>query len=141
MTSPLRVIGWFAAVVVATLLVVLLVQVFTPPPTMPPVTSIRYLQSKASPQFTASAHTVDSPGRISQFTALLKKYAIDPANFDRTLNDVCTGGLATDITLRFEDAASDRLRIYDCGRTVAGGTFVTDATALVTAWNASDSGN
>lgn len=134
-------IGWFAAVVVAVLLVLLVVRIATPPPTVPPVTSIRFLQSKAVPHFTAHSHTVDSPGQIAQFGALLKKYSIDPANFDDTLNDVCTGGLATNITLRFADAPPDRLRIYDCGRTDARGTFVTDATALLAGWSASDSGN
>jgi hypothetical protein len=136
-TSPARAIGLFAAIlIVATAVVVILVNVLTPPVRMAPIESIRYNQSKSAPGFDDSSHTVTDPSQIAAFSDIVKKYSIDLGHFDSTLNDDCTGGLATNLVVTLTDRSVDRLRLYDCGRTVPRGTFVSDASALFTSWSA-----
>ncbi len=125
------------AVALVFVVILILVTVLTPAP-MAPITSIEFSQSKPVPNFSDSTHTTTEPARIAAFTALVKKYSIDPSNFDSALNDECTGGLTTDITLAFGGSKTAKLRLYDCGRTVPRGTFVSDATALFTGWRTAD---
>ena len=128
-------------VVVVVLLAVLIVAVNVPArPVLAPISAIDYTQSKAVEGFSDFSHRTTDPGRIAVFTALVEKYSIDLTHFDRSLNDVCTGGLATDITLDRADLSTVKLRVYDCGRTVPRGTFVSDTSALFTRWRASDGG-
>ena len=108
--------------------------------TVTSITDIKYSQSKAVKGFSGSSHETSDAPRIAAFTAIASKYRIDVTRFDQTLNDVCTGGLTTDITLGFADAKTATLRVYDCGRTVARGTFVSDMSALFTGWRAQDDG-
>ncbi|MCU1586365.1 MAG: hypothetical protein JWM49_2921 [Microbacteriaceae bacterium] len=137
MTSRARAVGLFAAIIiVATVAVVILVNVLTPPVRTAPIESIRYNQTKTEPGFDDSTHTVTDRTRVAAFSAIVKKYSIDVGHFDSTLNDECTGGLATNIAVTLTDHTVDRLSIYDCGRTVPRGTFVSDATALFTSWSA-----
>jgi hypothetical protein len=105
---------------------------------LPAISGIEYSQSKAVAGFIGSSHRTTNPRRIADFTALVTKYSIDVTRFDRALNDVCTGGLATDISLEFADTKTTTFRIYDCGRTVPRGTFVSDTSALFTRWRAAD---
>ncbi len=107
-------------------------------PELPAITGIGYSQSKAVAGFTGSAHRTTDPARLAAFTALVTTYSIDVTRFDRALNDVCTGGLATDITLEFADSTTAAFRVYDCGRTVPRGTFVSDTSALFTRWRTAD---
>lgn len=140
MRPSARLAALLGAILVAGALVVVLIVVngLTPAPTTPPITGIDYRQSKAVPNFPDATHSTADPGRIASFSALVKKYSIDVTNFAQDLNDDCTGGLTTDITLHFADSKTAKLRLYYCGRTVAGGTFVSDATALFTRWRTAD---
>jgi hypothetical protein len=136
-TSPARATGLFAAIViVAAVAVVILVNLLTPPVRMAPIESIQYYQTKTVPGFDNSTHTVTDPTQVAAFSTIVKKYSIDFDHFDSTLNDDCTGGLATNITVTLTDRSVHKISIYDCGRTVPRGTFVSDATALFTSWSA-----
>jgi hypothetical protein len=135
--SPARATALFAAIVItATVAVVILVNVLTPPVRLAPIQSIQYYQTKTVPGFDNSMHTITDPTRVAAFSAIVKKYSIDLDHFDSTLNDECTGGLATNIAVTLGDRSVHKLRIYDCGRTTPRGTFVSDATALITSWSA-----
>lgn len=127
-----------AAIALMFVAIFILVSVLTPARAMAPISSIEFSQSKAVPNFPDATHTTTEPARIAAFTALVKRYSIDVTNFDQSLNDDCTGGLSTDITLRFAPSGAAKLRLYDCGRTVPRGTFVSDATALFTTWRTAD---
>jgi hypothetical protein len=128
----MRLLVALVAVVVVAIVAVLIAVDNAPAPRLERVTSIDYSQSKAILDFDDSAHTITDTARIASFTHLVAKYSIDVWHFDQTLNDVCTGGLSTDIDLHFARAKTASLRLYDCGRTVPRGTFVSDATALFT---------
>jgi hypothetical protein len=133
-----RVIAWASVVVAIALAVLFVTQVLLKPEPTKPVESIEFHQSQAVPNFEDGDHQVTEPAQLTAFSALVKKYSIDLGNFDTALNDGCTGGLATDVTVHFTDSTSQKLRIYDCGGPVAKGTFVTDATALFTQWRDGD---
>jgi hypothetical protein len=133
-----RLIAAIAAVVIVALVLLIVAVNSGNRPVLTPITSIQYSQSKAVKGFSDSSHKTSDPARIATFTAIVTKYSIDVTHFDRTLNDVCTGGLATDITLGFADSKTATLRVYDCGRTVPRGTFVSDSSALFTRWRAQD---
>ncbi|CAN5385757.1 hypothetical protein BH09ACT1_BH09ACT1_14950 [soil metagenome] len=98
------------------------------------VTSISYTQDQTVVGFTPVTKTITDPARIERFQALVARYDIDETDFDTRLNDVCTGGIDTRITLRSADKSEHRLRLYDCSGGGARQTFVTDATALLTRW-------
>ena len=138
MRSPVRLIAVFLVIVAVILGVFFAVASTTGPAPITRVEKLTFRQSQAIPNFSDTTHTVSDPAKIALFTALTTRYSIDTARFPTSLNDVCTGGLATDITLYSPDAATQRLRIYDCGLAVAKGTFVTDATALFVGWRATD---
>jgi hypothetical protein len=137
---PARLIAVFAVVVVVVLVVLIVAVNSGNRLPLTPITSIQYGQSKSVAGFTGSSHQTSDPARIAEFTTIASKYSIDVTHFDRTLNDVCTGGLATEITLGFADSRTAKLRVYDCGRTVPRGTFVSDTSALVAGWRAQDDG-
>jgi hypothetical protein len=98
------------------------------------VTRISYSQDQAVVGFTPVTKTVTDPARIAEFQELVARYDIDETDFDTRLNDVCTGGIDTRITLRSADTSKHRLRLYDCSGGDARHTFVTDATALLSGW-------
>jgi len=133
-----RLIAAIAAVVLVAVVLLIVAVNSGYQPVLTPITNIQYSQSKAVKGFTGSSHETSNPARIAAFTAIISKYSVDVTHFDQTLNDVCTGGLATDITLGFADAKTATLRVYDCGRTVPRGTFVSDSSALFTRWRAQD---
>ncbi len=138
MRPPPRLIAALAAVIIIVVALLVVSVTSGPRPETTPITSIQYSQSKAVEGFTNSSHQTSDAARIAAFTAIAKKYGVDVTHFDQTLNDVCTGGLATDITLEFADSKTAELRVYDCGRTVPRGTFVSDTSALFTRWRAQD---
>lgn len=129
-----------AAVVVVALVLIVVSINSTPRAVLGPITGIQYIQSKPAEGFTDSSHRTSDPARIAAFTAIVRKYSIDVTHIDPALNDVCTGGLTTEITLEFADSKKVPLRVYDCGRTVPRGTFVSDISALVTRWRAEGDG-
>jgi hypothetical protein len=98
------------------------------------VTRLTFSQDQAVVGFTPVTKTVTDPARIAKFQALVSKYDIDETDFDTRLNDVCTGGLDTRVTLSASDDSRHTMRLYDCSGGGARQTFVTDATALLTAW-------
>lgn len=134
----MRLIAIIVAAVIVTVVVVISVIDSRPRPELTPITGIQYSQSKAVKGFSGSSHETSDAARIAALTAIVTKYAVDVAHFDKSLNDVCTGGLATDITLQFADSKTATLRVYDCGRTVPRGTFVSDTSALFARWRAQD---
>lgn len=138
MRPPARLIAVIAAVVIVALVLLVFAVNSSSRPLLGPITGIQYSQSKAVEGFSDSSHETTDPERIAAFTKLVKEYSIDVTHFDQTLNDVCTGGLATNITLEFADSKTAKLRVYDCGRTVPRGTFVSDTSALFTRWRAAD---
>jgi hypothetical protein len=115
------------------------VQLFSRPVSLAPIERIEFSQYQAVPNFSDTTHVVSDAKRLDAFRALVSRYSIDLHNFDGSLNDDCTGGLSTNITIRFSDATVQKLQLYDCGKPVAGGTFVSDATALFSSWRAADS--
>ena len=125
-------------VVVVGLAVLIVALNFGSRPELPPITGIQYSQSTAVAGFSESKHQTSDSARIAAFTAVVKKYSIDVTDFDQSLNDVCTGGLATAVTLEFADSKTAKLRIYDCGRIEPRGTFVSDASALFARWATAD---
>ncbi len=130
----MRIIAWASVILAIALAILLATQVLLKPPQVKPIRSIEYHQSQSVPNFHDGTHSVTDPARIAAFSALVQKYSIDLANFDVSLNDDCTGGLATDLTVTFTDSTSQKLGIYDCGGALAKGTFVSDATALFLRW-------
>ena len=138
MRPPLRLFAAVAAVVVVALVVLIVALNFGSRPELPPITGIQYSQSTAVAGFSESKHQTSDSARIAAFTAVVKKYSIDVTDFDQSLNDVCTGGLATAVTLEFADSKTAKLRIYDCGRIEPRGTFVSDASALFARWATAD---
>ncbi|MBG6106686.1 hypothetical protein [Frigoribacterium sp. CG_9.8] len=140
MRPQARLIVAVAAVVITALVVLIVATTVGSRSTVTSITDITYSQSKSVKGFSGSSHETSDASRIAAFTAIASKYRIDVTRFDETLNDVCTGGLITDITLGFADAKTATLRVYDCGRTVARGTFVSDTSALFTRWRAQDDG-
>jgi hypothetical protein len=136
----LRPIAAIAGVVLVALVVLIVAVNSGTRPALTPITGIQYSQSKAVKGFSEFSHETSDAARIAAFTAIARKYSIDLAHFDQTLNDVCTGGLATDITLGFADSKTATLRVYDCGGAVPRGTFVSDTSALFTRWRAEDVG-
>ncbi|WP_394769671.1 hypothetical protein [Lacisediminihabitans sp.] len=137
--DPPRTVVWISAVLAVGLAVFFAVQLFSRPVSLAPIEKIEFSQYQAVPNFSDTVHVVSDEKRIDEFRALVRQYSIDVRNFDDSLNDDCTGGLATSITLHFTDSTSHKLQIYDCGKPVAGGTFVSDATALFVGWRAADS--
>jgi hypothetical protein len=138
MRPPLRLIAAIGVVVIVAAVALVLAVNSASRPVTTTITGIQYSQSKAVEGFSPSSHQTSDPARIAAFTAIVKKYGVDVTHFDQTLNDVCTGGRATDITLEFADSKTAKLRVYDCGRTVPRGTFVSDTSALFTKWRAQD---
>lgn len=134
----MRLIAIIVAAVIVTVVVLISVIDSRPRPELTPITGIQYSQSKAVKGFSGSSHETSDATRIAALTAIVAKYAVDVSHFDQTLNDVCTGGLATDITLQFADSKTATLRVYDCGRTVPRGTFVSDTSALFARWRVQD---
>lgn len=134
--SPVRWLALGLAAVVIALIVIFTVRLSTPDAPTGPITSIEYSQTKAIPHFDISVHTVVEPAKITAFTDLLNKYSINANAYKQSLNDGCTGGLATEVTLKYANSPSATFRIYDCASPVPKGTFVTDATALFTGWSA-----
>jgi hypothetical protein len=130
--DPQKPIIWFAVAVAVVLAAVLAVQLLTVPQPLKAIRSIVFSQSQAVPNFDTSSHTVESPTRIREFSALVKKYGVDVYDFDPSLDDGCTGGVATKMTLHFVDGSDQRLEVYACGG--KAGTFVQDVTDLVTSW-------
>lgn len=136
----MRITAWASAVVAIVLAVLFVTLVVLRPAPPKPIESIQFHQSQAEPNFEDGQHTVTDRARIAQFRALVVKYSIDLGNFNAALNDECTGGLATNITVTFTDSSSDKIVIYDCSGTVARGTFVSDATALFSEWRGDSAG-
>lgn len=134
----MRLFAAVAAVVVVAFVVLIVALNPGSRPVLSTITGIQYEQSTAVEGFSDSAHQTSDPARIAAFTAIVKKYSIDVTQFDQTLNDSCTGGLATDVTVKFADSKTAKLRIYDCGRIEPRGTFVSDASALFTRWATAD---
>lgn len=138
MRPPVRLFAAVAAVVVVALVVLIVALNSGSRPVVTTITGIQYSQSTAVAGFSDSAHQTTDPARIAAFTAIVKKYSIDVTQFDQSLNDVCTGGLATNVTLEFADSKTAKFRVYDCGRIEPRGTFVSDASALFTRWATAD---
>jgi hypothetical protein len=136
--DPPRTVVWISAIVAVGLAAFFAVQLSSRPVSRAPVERMEFGQYQAVPNFSDPVHVVSDERRIGEFRALVRHYSIDLRNFDRSLNDDCTGGLATNVTLHFTDSTSQKLQIYDCGKPVAGGTFVSDATALFVGWRAAD---
>ena len=126
------------AVVVVALAVLIVVLNFGSRPELPPITGIQYSQATAVAGFSESTHRTTDSAHIAAFAAVVKEYSINVTDFDPSLNDVCTGGLATAVTLEFADSKTAKLRIYDCGRIEPRGTFVSDASALFARWATAD---
>ncbi|MET4782709.1 hypothetical protein [Glaciihabitans sp. UYNi722] len=127
------------SVVVAVALAVLFVtDVLLKPAPATPIQGLEFHQSQAVPNFDDGAHDVTDPVKLAAFSTLVKKYSIDLTDFNTAMNDGCTGGLATSITVTFTHSASQKLRIYACGGDTAKGTFVSDATALFSQWRTDD---
>jgi hypothetical protein len=129
------------AIIAVLLAVFFAVQLFSKPVSHAPIVKIEFSQYQAVPNFSDYPHVVTDEKRLDAFRTLVSRYSIDVRNYDKALNDDCTGGLTTNITLRFGDATTQKLQIYDCGKPTAGGTFVTDATALFSKWRAADTGS
>jgi hypothetical protein len=129
-----RALGWGVVVVVVALAAVFVVQLVLKPAPAGPITALTFTQSQSVPGFHPATRTVTDPAQIARFTKLTQKYSVAVTAFDDSLNDVCTGGLETRVTLRFADSTMTRFRLYDCSGGVAKGTFVTDATALFSGW-------
>ena len=136
MTRPARIAIGALAVLVIGLLFYFAIQIFAPAVSSAVVTGLRYSQTQTVPDFDTSPHTVTDPERLDAFTTLVKKYAISVQSFDESLNDRCTGGLQTTVTVMFASGPNAELRLYDCSKPLPKGTFVTDATALFTGWSA-----
>jgi hypothetical protein len=141
MRPPLRLVATLvgALVVVAIVALVLVIVAIDTrhAPTLAPISAIDYSQYQAVPDFPDATHHTSDPARIAAFTALVKKYSIDVTDFNESLNDDCTGGMATTLTLHFADSKTAKFRVYDCGGQVPRGTFVSDTSALVTRWRTS----
>jgi hypothetical protein len=135
-----RPIAWSSAIIAIVLAVFFAMQLVSKPVSLAPIETIEFSQYQAVPNFTDTTHVVSDEKRLDAFRTLVSRYSIDLRNYDETLNDDCTGGLSTKITIHFTDATLGKLRIYDCGKPLAGGTFVTDATALFSSWRAADTG-
>ncbi|HEY0259591.1 MAG TPA: hypothetical protein VGC18_07055, partial [Lacisediminihabitans sp.] len=129
MRGPNRLFAWASLLVAIVLAVLFVFHVFVVPAPAKPIESLSFVQSQAVPDFEDSRHLVRDPVRIHRFDSLVKKYSIDLEHVNPALNDACTGGLATNITVAFRGGSTAALRIYDCQGSVPKGTFVTDATA------------
>lgn len=140
MRWPVRLFAAVGAVAVVALVVLIVVLNSGPRPMLTSITGIQYSQSTAVAGFSKSAHRITDSARIAAFAAVVKKYSIDVTDFNQALNDVCTGGLSTTVTLEFADSKTAKLRIYDCGRIEPRGTFVSDASALFARWATADGG-
>ena len=138
MRPPVRLFAAVAAVVVVAFVVLIVALNPGSRPVLSTITGIQYEQSTAVEGFSDSAHQTSDPARIAAFTAIVKKYLIDVTQFDQTLNDSCTGGLATDVTVKFADSKTAKLRVYYCGRIEPRGTFVSDISVLFTRWATAD---
>lgn len=136
MRMPARLAIGILGLVVVVLAIIFAVRALAPDVTTAPVTGIRYSQAQPVPNFDTSMHTVTDSRSLAEFAAIVAKYSVNLNSFDDNLNDVCTGGLSTSITVSYSGAPPSRLRIYDCALPVPKGTFVTDATALFTGWSA-----
>ena len=140
MRPPVRLFVAVGAVVVVAVVVLIAALNSGSRPVLTSITGIQFSQSTAVAGFSKSTHRTTDPARIAAFAAVVKKYSIDVTDFDQTLNDVCTGGLATAVTLEFADSKTAKLRIYDCGRIEPRGTFVSDASTLFARWASADGG-
>ncbi len=138
MMRPARIAIGALAVLVIGLLLYFALQIFAPATSSAVVTGLRYSQTQTVPDFDTSRHTVTDPERVAAFTTLVKKYAISVQSFDQSVNDRCTGGLQTTVTVMFASGPNSEMRLYDCSEPSPKGTFVTDATALFTGWSAAD---
>ena len=138
MRPPVRLLAAVGTVVVVALVALVVVMNSGSRPVLTPVTGIRYSQSTAVAGFSQSAHRTTDSEEIAAFAAVVRKYSIDVTDFDQSLNDVCTGGLATAVTLEFADSKTAKFRLYDCGRIEPRGTFVSDASALFARWATAD---
>lgn len=138
MRLPARIAIGILGLAIVAIVIIFAARALTPEVPTAPVSGLRYFQSKAGPNFDTSTHSVTDARSIAEFEVLVSKYSINLDSFDENLNDVCTGGLSTSITVTYSGAPPSRLRIYDCASPVPKGTFVTDATALFTGWSTRD---
>ncbi len=138
MRRPIRLLLWVIAAVVLVIGVAIVSQTLIRPASSNPVERIEYSQYKAVPDYDDTTYTVTSGNRIDKFTALVKKYKVDVADFNNAENDGCTGGLATSVTLYTAGNKMQKLNLYSCRGSKARGDFVADATALFSAWHTED---
>lgn len=138
MRRPLRLVLWFAAVVVLIVVVLIVSQALIKPNVSNPIERIEYSQYEPIPDFDANTYTVTSGPRIAAFEALVKKYSVDLADFNSAQNDGCTGGLATNLTLYTSGNRMQKLNLYSCRGPQARGDFVADTTALISGWHSED---
>lgn len=138
MQRPIRLALGFFVVIAVVVAIFVVVQVTSKPVVPAVITSIGYVQNQAVPNFTDAEHTVTDVAQIKDFENLAAKYNVDLAHFNTAQNDVCTGGLGTTVTIKFDRLPTDTVQIYSCSGSVAKGTFVTDATHLFSGWRAKD---
>jgi hypothetical protein len=138
MQRPIRLALGFFVVIAVVVAIFVVFQVTSKPVTPAVMTSIGFVQNQAVPNFSDTEHTVTNAAQITEFEALAAKYNVDLAHFNTAQNDVCTGGLGTTITLKFDRLPTDTVQIYSCSGSVAKGTFVTDATHLFSGWRLKD---
>lgn len=129
---------WIVAILAFIIIVLFVSRALIRPGISNPVERIEYSQYDASASFDNSAYTVTKGERIAKFQALLKKYSIDIGDFNNALNDGCTGGLSTNVTLYISGNRIQKLNLYSCQGPDASGTFVTDATKLFSTWHTED---
>jgi hypothetical protein len=138
LSRPIRLLLWFAAVVVLFVVVLLVSRALIRPDVSNPIERIEYSQYQPVPDYDTNSYTVTNGARIARFESLVKKYSVDLADFNSAENDGCTGGLATTLTLYTAGNAMQKLQLYSCRGPKATGDFVADATKLVSEWHATD---
>jgi hypothetical protein len=137
-SSRARLIFWIVAILAFVTVVLFITRAVIQPNLSNPVERVEYSQYTSTPDYDNSIYTVTNGVRIAKFQALVKKYSVDIADFNNALNDGCTGGLATNVTLYRAGNAMQKLNLYSCRGPNASGTFVADATKLFSEWHAKD---
>ncbi len=129
---------WIVAILVFVTAVLFVTRAAIRPTLSDPVERVEYSQYTSTPDYDNATYTVTNGARIARFQALVKKYSVDIADFNNALNDGCTGGLATNITLYRAGNSMQKLNLYSCRGPNASGTFVADATRLFSEWHTKD---
>lgn len=129
------------AVVIASLLAIAFVVTQIARPLLTgPIASITFHQSKAVPNYDGSTYRITDEARLAEFAELSEQQLAIPELVSLSnLASGCTGGTSTSADIEYTSGRVGTLQIYRCGENDGlYGSFVDEATSLLSSWKQPD---